>query len=379
MAEEMKNLQVGDVVQGKVVKVENNQALVDIGGKSEAILPISELASVHVNQVSDVLTEGQDLQVKIVRHNEEDDQFIVSKKAIEAEKAWAELEAKLESGETLTATVHEVVKGGLVVNVGVRGFIPASLVDVKFIEDFSDFVGQEVTLKVVELDREKNKCILSRKAVLLDELEKAKNSALDKIEAGDVLEGTVQRLTDFGAFVDLGGVDGLVHVSEIAWHRVEHPADALKEGDQVKVKVLKIDRDQERISLSIKETLQGPWEQVASKVQPGDIITGTVKRLVTFGAFVEVAPGVEGLVHISQISHRHIGTPGEALEEGQEVQAKVLDILPEQKRISLSIKEVEPKPEPVKVEKKKVEEEIPPTTGLNVTLGDVFPDLKNFK
>lgn len=379
MAEEMKNLQVGDVVEGKVVKVENNQALVDVGGKSEAILPISELASVHVNQVSDVLVEGQDLEVKIIRHNEEEDQFIVSKKAIEAEKAWTELEAKLASGETLTATVHEVVKGGLVVNVGVRGFIPASLVDVKFIEDFSDFVGQEVTLKVVELDREKNKCILSRKAVLQDELEKAKKSALDKIEAGDVLEGTVQRLTDFGAFVDLGGVDGLVHVSEIAWHRVEHPADALKEGDQVKVKVLKIDRDQERISLSIKETLQGPWEQVANKIKPGDVITGTVKRLVTFGAFVEVAPGVEGLVHISQISHHHIGTPSEALEEGQEVQAKVLDVLPEQKRISLSIKEVEPKPEPVKVEKKKVEEEIPPATGLNVTLGDVFPDLKNFK
>lgn len=379
MTEELKNLQVGDVVQGKVVKVENNQALVDIGGKSEAILPISELASVHVNQVSDVLVEGQDLDVKIVRHNEEEDQFIVSKKAIDTEKAWADLEVKVESGETLTATVHEVVKGGLVVNVGVRGFIPASLVDVKFIEDFSDFVGQEVTLKVVELDREKNKCILSRKAVLLDELEKEKRSALDRIEAGDVLEGTVQRLTDFGAFVDLGGVDGLVHVSEIAWHRVERPADALKEGDQVKVKVLKIDRDQERISLSIKETLQGPWEQVASKVQPGDIITGTVKRLVTFGAFIEVAPGVEGLVHISQISHRHIGTTDEVLKEGQEVQAKVLDVLPEQKRISLSIKEVEPKPEPVKVEKKKVVEEIPPATGLNVTLGDVFPDLKNFK
>ncbi|SDZ10321.1 30S ribosomal protein S1 [Thermoactinomyces sp. DSM 45892] len=372
MTEEMKSLQVGDVIQGKVVKVENSQALVDIGWKSEAILPISELAGVHVSQVSDVLADGQEVEVKIIRHNEEEDQFIVSKKSVEAEKAWTELEEKLESGETLQATVHEVVNGGLVVNVGVRGFIPASLVDIKFIEDFSGFVGEKVTLKVIELDREKNKCILSRKAVLAEELEKTKKSALEKIEAGDVLEGTVQRLTDFGAFVDLGGVDGLVHVSEIAWYRVEHPADALTEGDQVKVKVLKIDREQERISLSIKETLQGPWEKVAAHLNNGDIITGIVRRLVTFGAFVEVAPGVEGLVHISQISHDHIGTPGEVLTEGQEVQVKVLDILPEQKRISLSMKEAEPKPEPVTLENQQVEE-------MNVTLGDVFPDLKNFK
>lgn len=379
MSEEMKTLKVGEVVKGKVVKVEANQALVDIGGKSEAILPISELSSLHINQVADVLTEGQEIEVKVIRQNEEDDQFIVSKKAIDAELAWTELENKLESGETLTAVVHEVVKGGLVVNVGVRGFIPASLVDIKFIEDFSDFVGKELTLKVVELDREKNKCILSRKAVLQDEANQRKKDILQSIEVGQVLEGTVQRLTDFGAFIDLGGVDGLVHVSEIAWHRVEHPADALKEGDQVKVKVLKVDQENERISLSMKEVQEGPWEKVANQVHVGDIITGTVKRLVSFGAFVEVIPGVEGLVHISQISHRHIATASEVLEQGQEVQAKVLDVQPDEKRVSLSIKEVEPKPEPVKQEKKEVATETHANSGLNVTLGDVYPELRNLK
>ncbi|WP_124727313.1 30S ribosomal protein S1 [Staphylospora marina] len=374
---EMESLNVGDVLKGKVVKVETNQALVDVGYKYEAILPISELSALHVAQMSDELSVGDELEVKVIRIREDEDKVIVSKKAVDAERAWAELKQKFESGETLTATVADVVKGGLVVNVGVRGFIPASMVERQFVEDFSDYKGRELTLKVVELDPEKNKLILSRKAVLEEEAQKKKKEVLESLEAGQILEGTVQRLTDFGAFVDIGGVDGLVHVSELAWHRVEHPKDVLNEGDVVKVKVLKVDPENERISLSIKETQEGPWEQVARKIKAGDVVTGTVKRLVSFGAFVEVHPGVEGLVHVSQIARHHVETPADELTEGQEVQVKVLEMKPEQKRISLSIKEVE-KPEARKEKEENTSSEYT-TGGLNVTLGDMYPELRNLK
>lgn len=380
MAEEMKSaqaasFQVGDVVKGKVVQVENNQALVDVGYKTEAILPVSELSSLHVEQVSDVLSVGDEVEVKVIRLNEEEEKLIVSKKAVDAEKAWKELQNKFDTGETLTAVVADVVKGGLVVDVGVRGFIPASHVERHFVEDFSDYKGKELTLKVIEIDPEKNKLILSRKAVLEEEANRKKEETLASLEAGQVLEGTVQRLTDFGAFVDIGGVDGLVHVSELAWHRVGHPSEVLAEGDRIKVKVLKVDRENERISLSLKETQEGPWDQAAKVIEPGQVLKGTVKRLVSFGAFVEVYPGVEGLVHVSQIARRHIATPADVLEEGQEVRVKVLSIQPEQKRISLSIKEVEQEES-----RKEVEEfDNNNNSGLNVTLGDVYPELRNLK
>jgi small subunit ribosomal protein S1 len=379
MSEEMKAefVQVGDIVTGKVVKVEQNQALVDIGYKSEAILPISEVSGLHVEQVADEVQDEQELRVKVIRYNQEEDQFVVSKKAVDAESAWEDLQAKFESGESIVATVADVVKGGLVVNVGIRGFIPASLVELRFVEDFSEYKGKELELKVVELDKEKNKCILSRKAVLEAEANQSKEQTLNSIEVGSVLEGTVQRITDFGAFIDIGGVDGLVHVSEIAWHRVGHPSEAVNVGDSVQVKVLKVDRENERISLSMKETQEGPWQQVAREIQVDDVVKGEVKRLVSFGAFVEVFPGVEGLVHISQISHHHIGTPSEVLKEGEEVQVKVLDIQPDQKRISLSIKDVSEQPAPVKKETKETVKE--DNSSFGVTLGDMYPELRNLK
>jgi small subunit ribosomal protein S1 len=379
MSEEMKAefVQVGDIVTGKVVKVEQNQALVDIGYKSEAILPISEVSSLHVEQVADEVQDEQEVRVKVIRYNQEEDQFVVSKKAVDAESAWEAVQAKFESGESIVATVADVVKGGLVVNVGIRGFIPASLVELRFVEDFSEYKGKELELKVVELDKEKNKCILSRKAVLEAEANQNKEQTLNSIEVGSVLEGTVQRITDFGAFIDIGGVDGLVHVSEIAWHRVGHPSEAVNVGDSVQVKVLKVDRENERISLSMKETQEGPWQQVAREIQVDDVVKGEVKRLVSFGAFVEVFPGVEGLVHISQISHHHIGTPSEVLKEGEEVQVKVLDIQPDQKRISLSIRDVSEQPAPVKKETKETVKE--DNSSFGVTLGDMYPELRNLK
>jgi small subunit ribosomal protein S1 len=380
MAEDMQNaevreIEVGQTVQGKVTKVDVKQALVDIGYKSEAILPISEVSSLHIEKVADVLTEGDELTLQITKINEEKDEVLVSKKAVDAVKAWEDLEQKFSNGTIFEGVIADVVKGGLVVDVGVRGFIPASHVERHFVEDFSEYKGKSLTLKVIELDREKNKVILSHRAVLEQEQQDAKQEVYGQLEVGAVLEGTVQRLTDFGCFVDVGGVDGLVHVSEMSWQRVDKPSDVVNEGDKVKVKILKIDKENERISLSMKEAQPGPWENVSKNLAVGSIVTGTVRRLVNFGAFVEVAPGVEGLVHISQISNRHIGTPGEVLEEGQQVQVKILDINLSEQRISLSIREVEEEREVKAVKKELANYEADTTGGMGVTIGDRLGDL----
>lgn len=380
MADEMQNaevrtIEVGETLTGKVTKIDAKQALVDIGYKTEAILPISEVSSLHIEKVADAIAEGEELTLQVTKINEEKDEVLVSKKAVDAVKAWDELEQKFNDGTIFKSTVADVVKGGLVVDVGVRGFIPASHVERHFVEDFSDYKGKELSLKVIELDREKNKVILSHRAVLEDEVNQEKKKVYDEIQAGAIIEGTVQRLTDFGAFVDVGGVDGLVHISELSWDRVEKPSDVVNEGDSVKVKVLRVDKENERISLSMKEAQPGPWETAASDLKAGSVVTGTVKRLVSFGAFVEVAPGVEGLVHISQISNRHIGNPAEVLENGQEVQVKILDLNQAEQRISLSIREVEAEKEVKATRKEMVNYEADTSGGMGVTIGDRLGDL----
>ncbi|WP_026570110.1 MULTISPECIES: 30S ribosomal protein S1 [Sediminibacillus] len=336
---DLQQLSTGDQVTGKVVKVEEKQVLVDIGYKVEGIVPISELSSLHVEKASDAVAEGDELTLQVKKV--EDDEVVLSKRAVDADKAWEDLEEKFNSGEIFEAEVKDVVKGGLVVDVGLRGFIPASLVETYYVEDFSDYKNKALSLKVVELDREQNRVILSHRAVSEAEQANRKQEILQSLEEGQVLEGTVQRLTDFGVFVDIGGIDGLVHISQLSYQHVEKASDVVEEGQKINVKVLSVDRDNERISLSLKETLPGPWDGIEEKVQPGSVVSGTVKRLVNFGAFVEVFPGVEGLVHISQISNQHIGTPQEVLDVGQEVQVKVLDVNEQDQRMSLSIKELE--------------------------------------
>ncbi len=371
---------VGDVVKATVTKVEDKQALVDVGYKYDGLIPISELSPLHVEKVSDVVAVGDSFEVKVIKLNDEKEELVVSKKAVAMESSWEDLEQKMQAGEIIEAVVKEVVKGGLVVDVGVRGFIPASMVERHFVEDFSDYKGKSLTLKVVEMDKEKNKVILSHKAVLEDEAKNQKQSILEKIQPGQVLEGTVQRMTDFGVFVDIGGVDGLVHVSELAWNRVDKPSDVVKEGDKVTVKVLKVDKENERIGLSIKETQAGPWAKVADEFKAGSVVKGTVKRLVSFGAFVEVAPGIEGLVHISQIANRRVNTPGEVLKEGQEVQVKVLDVVPQEQRISLSIRAVEEdREEQAERASKKEQQQFQQENNqpMGVTLGELFADLKD--
>ncbi|SEA61036.1 small subunit ribosomal protein S1 [Thalassobacillus cyri] len=335
----MQGFSTGDIVTGKVVKVEEKQVLVDVGYKVEGIVPISELSSLHVEKASDVVSEGDEIKLQVKKV--EDDEIVLSKRAVDADKAWEELEQKYESGEVFEAEVKDIVKGGLVVDVGLRGFIPASLVETYYVENFDEYKGKPLTLKVVELDREQNRVILSHRAVVEAEESTKKQEVLNSLEEGQVIEGTVQRITDFGAFVNLGGIDGLVHISQLSHEHVEKASDVVEEGQKINVKVLSVDRDNERISLSYKETQPGPWHDLEQRVERGAVLEGTVKRLVNFGAFVEVFPGVEGLVHISQIASRHIGTPDEVLDVGQDVKVKVLDVDEQAKRLSLSIKELE--------------------------------------
>ncbi|MFE5427242.1 30S ribosomal protein S1 [Peribacillus simplex] len=337
---EVNNYKVGDQVKATVSKVEEKQVIVDVeNSKTDGIIPISELSSLHVEKASDAVAEGDALELEVIKVEEE--ALILSKRKIDALKAWDDLELKFENGDVFEAEVKDVVKGGLVVDLGVRGFVPASLVEDYFVEDFSDYKNKTLTFKIVELEKDKNRLILSHRAVVQDQKEKQKANVLDKIDSGQVLEGVVQRITDFGAFVDIGGVDGLVHISQLSHQHVDKASDVVSEGDKVQVKVLSIDRDNERISLSIKDTLPGPWAGIAEKAAKGSTLEGIVKRLVSFGAFVEIFPGVEGLVHISQISHKHIATPQEVLNEGQSVKVKVLEVNETDQRLSLSIKELE--------------------------------------
>jgi small subunit ribosomal protein S1 len=368
---EVRSFQVGDKVKGQVTKVEEKQVLVSIeNSKIDGIVPISELSSLHVEKASDVVSEGEELDLEVLKVEEE--AIVLSKKKIDAEKAWEDLTEKFQSGAIFDAQVKEVVKGGLVVDLGIRGFVPASLVESHFVEDFSEYRDLTLSFKIVELDKEKNRLILSHRAVVEQEKGKQKRAILDAVQPGKIVEGTVQRITDFGAFVDIGGIDGLVHISQLSHQHVDKPSDVIEEGQKVTVKVLSVDRDNERISLSIKETLPGPWSNILEKAQKGSVLEGTVKRLVSFGAFVEVLPGVEGLVHISQIAHKHIATPFEVLKEGQKVKVKVLEVNESEQRISLSIKELEDKPEEETYEL--------PEESKGFQLGEVIGDmLKNLK
>ncbi|WDL97128.1 30S ribosomal protein S1 [Alicyclobacillus sp. ALC3] len=332
-------VQEGDVVTGTVTEVDDKKVTVDIGYKFNGIIPIRELSVLHIEHPNQVAEVGQSVRAVVLKTDEEAGIVVLSKREADAAGAWDRLQALFDSQEPFDVVIQDVVKGGLVADVGVRGFIPASLVDWQFVEDLQTFKGQTVRVRVVEIDPENNKLILSRKAVLEDQRKDNEVDVIRSITPGVLLEGTVQRLTNFGAFIDIGGVDGLVHISEIAWHHVDHPSDVLKEGDHVRVKVLKVDPAAHKISLSIKEASASPWETAVDDLRPGQILTGTVRRLTDFGAFVEVKPGLEGLVHVSQIAHQHVATPADVLEEGQSVQVKVLSVEPERRRISLSIKE----------------------------------------
>ncbi|MCE5588525.1 30S ribosomal protein S1 [Staphylococcus pseudintermedius] len=375
------DIKEGDKITGEVQQIEDKHVVVHVnGGKYNGIIPISQLSTYHVENANEVVKVGDEIGAYVTKievdEENETGSYILSKRKLEEEQSYAYLQEKLENNETIEAKVTEVVKGGLVVDVGQRCFIPASLISTDYIEDFSDYEGRVLELKVEELEPEKNRVILSRKAVEAEENEKKKAELLQSIKAGDVIEGKVARLTNFGAFIDLGGVDGLVHVSELSHEHVKSPEEVVSIGDTVKVKVRSVEQDSERVSLSIKDTLPSPFETIQEKYSEGDIVEGKVMRLASFGAFVEIGSGLQGLVHISEISHKHIGTPGEVLEPGQTVQVKILGINPEEERISLSIKAANPDEETEEASEETTQHYTQPAdeNENNPTLGDVFGD-----
>lgn len=345
----VKEIKVGDTVQGDVLAFDDNQIRVSIkeSGGLEGVVPRNELSATPVENMEDVVSIGDEIELVVLKpiKDKENGNFLLSKKRVDAKKVWEELQVKFENEEVIEAPVKNVVKGGLVVDAGVRGFVPASMVEDHFVEDFTPYVGQTLKFVIVEIEPSENRLILSHKEIARKESEAKRADRLSSLEVDSVVEGTVARLVNFGAFIDLGGVDGLVHISRIAHEHVDKPSDYLTPGDKVKVKVLSVDEEDGRVSLSIKDTLEGPWDNIQEKAPEGSVLKGTVKRLTSFGAFVEVFPGVEGLVHISQIAHEHIATPHERLEEGQEIEVKVLSVDPEENRLSLSIKALLDKPE----------------------------------
>ncbi len=321
-------VKVGDVVTGEVLaKDDSQQLIVGIEGSGvEGVVPPRELSS---DQNVDDIKQGDKLKLVVtsrIGSDKEGGSFLLSSKRLETRKVWDELAEKSKNDETITAKVSQAVKGGLVVDAGVRGFVPASMISDHYVDDLNQFKGQELELKVIEIDPVENRLILSHKAIVQAEKAEEREKLMQTLHEGDIVEGTVARLTSFGAFVDLGGMDGLVHVSQIAYERVDKPSDVLKVGQKVQVKVLSVDFDRNRISLSIKQTLPEPWDGIEEKAPVGSVLEGTVKRLVDFGAFVEVFPGVEGLVHISQIAHEHIDKPSDVLKVGEKIQVKVLDV-----------------------------------------------------
>ncbi|WP_311406956.1 30S ribosomal protein S1 [Liquorilactobacillus uvarum] len=380
-------VKIGNVVKGEVLAIDDSkQVIVGIEGTGvEGVVPFKELVTKPDAEIEDTVKVGDVFDLVVISKigsDKEGGSYLLSQRRLEARKVWDEIEKEFEAGETIKAPVTQVVKGGLVVDAGVRGFIPASMVDDRFVEDLSQYKGQTLELKIIEIEPSENRLILSHKEIVKEEREAKKAETMAKLVVGDVIEGKIARLTSFGAFIDLGGVDGLVHVSEIAYERVEKPSDVLKVGETVKVKVLAVDPEKERISLSIKQTLPQPWDDLDEKVAEGDILEGTVKRLTSFGAFVEVFPGVEGLVHISQISHKHIATPNEVLTSGETVKVKVLNVHPEEHRLALSIKALEEKPSVASSEpkKKQVENDTKteaPEENTGFTLGDLVGDLKD--
>ncbi|MBO0462559.1 30S ribosomal protein S1 [Enterococcus sp. DIV1298c] len=371
----VQEVNVGDVVKGEVLVIEDKQAIVGIEGTGvEGVVPAKELSTLPVEDINEVVKVGDTLDLVVIStigKDKENGSYLLSKRRLDAKKVWEDIEKDFQAGNIIEAPVTNVVKGGLVVDVGVRGFVPASMVEDHFVADFSEYKGKTMTFKIVEIEPSENRLILSHKAVVETKKEAQKKELLSTIQENDVIEGRVARITDFGAFVDLGGIDGLVHVSEISHGHVAKPGDVLAVGDEVKVKVLSINPEQGRISLSIKDTLPEPWTDIETKAPVGAVLDGKVKRLTSFGAFVEVFPTVEGLVHISQISHKHIATPHEVLHEGDDVQVKVLEVNPEEHRIALSIKALEEKPTSEK-EPKEVESYELPEENTGFTMGDIL-------
>jgi len=337
----MVSFEEGDVVKGKVVRIDKDEVLVDIGYKAEGVIPSGELSIRKSVDPHEEVELGEEIDALVLTKEDAEGRLILSKKRARFEKAWRRIEVAADSGEPVEGSVIEVVKGGLILDLGVRGFLPASLVDIRRVHNLDEFMSQTLECKVIELNRSRNNVVLSRRAVLEEERKEVREQILGRLEPGQVVEGKISNIVDFGAFVDLDGIDGLIHISELSWSHVNHPSEVVSIGDTVRIKVLDIDRNRQRISLGLKQTQEDPWQRVINTHRPNDVLEGTVTKVVAFGAFVEILPGVEGLVHISELADHHVENPGEVVEPGSKLNVKILEIDEERRRLSLSIKRVE--------------------------------------
>jgi small subunit ribosomal protein S1 len=337
----MQPFEEGEVVTGRVVRIDKDEVLVDIGYKSEGVIPSGELSIRKSVDPREEVQLGEEVDAIVLTKEDQDGRLIMSKKRARFEKAWRRIEAAAESGQPVEGNVIEVVKGGLIIDLGVRGFLPASLVDIRRVPNLDEYMGTKIETKVIELNRSRNNVVLSRRAVLEEERKEVRQQILDRLQPGLVVEGQISNIVDFGAFVDLDGIDGLIHISELSWSHVNHPSEILNIGDTVQVKVLDIDRDRQRISLGLKQTQEDPWQRIVDTYNVGDELEGTVTKVVTFGAFVEILDGVEGLVHISELAIHHVESPREVVHPGDDIRVKILEIDSERRRLSLSAKRVE--------------------------------------
>ena len=328
----------GDLVTGTVVKIEHDEVLLDIGFKSEGVIPGRELSIRKDVDPSELVHLGDKIEALVLQKEDKEGRLILSKKRAEYERAWNAVEAKFQAGENVEGEVIEVVKGGLILDIGLRGFLPASLVDLRRVKDLTAFMGTRIEARVIEMDRNRNNVVLSRRVVLEEARKAERAEILSKLKPGMRLKGTVSSIVDFGAFVDLGGIDGLVHISELSWNHVNHPSEVVKVGQEIEVQVLDVDLNRERISLGLKQTTEDPWRVLVKKYPVGAIVEGTVTKLVSFGAFVDLGEGVEGLVHISEMARQHVDQPSQVCSVGDTVQVKVMEIDLDRRRISLSMK-----------------------------------------
>lgn len=328
----------GDLVDGTIVKIERDEVLVDIGFKSEGVIPSRELSIRKDADPSDLVAVGDKIEALVLQKEDKDGRLILSKKRAEYERAWISVEEKFKAGEPVTGEVIEVVKGGLILDIGLRGFLPASLVDLRRVKDLDMYMGTELEARIIEMDRNRNNVVLSRRVLLEEGRKNERAEILAKLSKGMRLKGAVSSIVDFGAFVDLGGIDGLVHISELSWNHVNHPSEVVKVGQEVEVEVLDVDLARERISLGLKQTTPDPWVKLVESYPVGTIVDGKVTKVVPFGAFVALSENTEGLVHISEMAPRHIETPAQVVKVGDEVKVKVMEINPERRRISLSMK-----------------------------------------
>ena len=347
----------GDIVDGEVVKIDRDEVLLDIGYKSEGVIPSKELSIRHDVDPSEVVTVGDRIEALVLQKEDKEGRLILSKKRAQYERAWGRIEEVMHAGGTIIGPVIEVVKGGLILDIGLRGFLPASLVDLRRVRDLHPFVGTELECKIIELDRNRNNVVLSRRAFLEESQSEGRKKFLESLQKGERRKGTVSSIVNFGAFVDLGGVDGLVHVSELSWKHVDHPSEVVSVGEEVEVEVLDVDLDRERVSLSLKATQEDPWKEFERQYQAGEIIDGQVTKLVPFGAFVRVAQGIEGLVHISELAEGHVESPEAVLSVGDSVRVKVIDVDVSRRRVSLSMRQVGGQVAPVS--EREIEEERP--------------------